>query len=358
MLEKIKKNYKVLHKVLSNTLLYFRKTSKTNQFPNEHKVALINLDKRIMNQAYGRFSYILCKYFENAGFRIVVRTNLYYYLNLRGYKPFLLEQNYGFVKKMPSPLNSIALEHSGKKQLIRIHYDVQDKVKVDYTAPFPMHPVQVIDYNDNVLIDLRKTRRTFNIFFAGNNEKNDYSAQQLNQKFNVISRFDVISFLKNKLDKSVPLKAISERQELYKLLHTDANNKGVIISEVKTDDADWLTFLSKANFFIAPPGVSYPWCHNSVEAMGVGTIPILQYSNLFYPQLEHKKNCLTYNNYDELEEAIKLAFTMKEEEIALMRQHAIAYFEAYLSPDAIAKKIITFSESNKAEIDIVIPFIM
>jgi hypothetical protein len=358
MLEKIKRNYKILHKVIGNTLLYLRKTSKKAHYASDDKVALINLDKRIMNQADGRFSFILCKYFENAGFKIVVKTNLYYYLVLRGYKRFLLEQNYGFVKKMASPLSSIVLEHSGKKQLLRIHYDFLDKLKVDYTAPFPMHPVQVIDYNDNLLKDLRNTRRTFNIFFAGNNEKNEYSAQQLNQKFNVISRFDVISFLKNKLSKTVPLEAISERQELYKLLHTDANNKGVIISEVKTDDADWFIFLSKANFFIAPPGVRYPWCHNSVEAMGVGTIPILQYSNLFYPNLEHRKNCLTYNTYEELEAAIQLAFTMEEEQIAIMRQHAIDYFETHLSPDAIANKIKAFAEGNKAEIDIVIPYIM
>lgn len=358
MLEKIRQNYKVLHKVMSNAIVYLRKTSKKDSFNEEHKVALINLDKRIMNQANGRFSFILCKYFENAGFKVVIKTNLYYYLVLHTYKKLLLEQNYVFVKRMPSPLNSIVINNSGIKQLIRIHYDLHSNQKVDYTVPFPMHPVQVIDYQDNVLKTLRNTRRTINMFFAGNNEKNEYSANKLNQKFNVISRYDVINFLKNDLDKSIPVDTIAEREELYKLLQAEGTKTGIVISEVKTNDADWFKFLSRSNFFIAPPGVRYPWCHNSIEAMGVGTIPILQYSDLFYPHLEHKKNCLTYNNYNELEDAIKTAFTMDEDKIAIMRQHAIDYFETYLSPDALAKKIKDFSESKKAETDIVIPYIM
>lgn len=358
MLDKIRQNYKELHNVLRNALFYLRKTSKKNNIPEHSKVALINLDKKIMNQANGRFSFILCKYFENAGFKVVIKTNLYYYLVLRTYKKLLLEQNYVFVKRMPSPLSSIVIINSGKKQLIRIHYALQENQKVDYTVPFPMHPVQVIDYKDNVLKTLRNTRRTINMFFAGNNEKNEYSSNKLNQKFNVISRYDVINFLKNDLDKAIPVDTISEREALYKLLQTEGTKAGIAISEVKTNDADWFKFLSRSNFFIAPPGVRYPWCHNSIEAMGVGTIPILQYSNLFYPHLEHKKNCLTYNNYNELEDAIKTAFTMEEDKIAIMRQHAIDYFEMYLSPDALVKKIKDFAESNDAETNIVIPYIM
>ena len=359
MLDKIRNNYKLIYKIFDSGIVYLKKTSKKNDFHNNTKVAFINLDKKIMNQASGRFPLVLCKYFETAGFDIVLKTAPSYYIVLHKLKTILLDQNYAFVKRMDSSLDTISITNSSLKKIIRLHYELPEKLpQVDYVAPFPMHPVQVLAYKNVVQKNLRNARRTIHMFFSGTNEKGEYSGKKLNQKFNVISRFDVISFIKNKLGKHIPVKAISDQQELYTLLQTETKDRGIVISEVKTADADWLTFLSQSNFFIAPPGVRYPWCHNSVEAMSVGAIPILQYSNLFYPHLEHKKNCLTYTNFKELEEAIELAYAMKEDEIAVMRQNVIDYFEAYLSPDALAKKINDFAESAKTEIDVAVPFIV
>jgi hypothetical protein len=92
--------------------------------------------------------------------------------------------------------------------------------------------------------------------------------------------------------------------------------------------------------------------------MGVGTIPILQYADLFYPKLEHTKNCLLFTNYAELYEAVRIASTMTPEQISIMKKNVIDYFEEYLAPDAIVRKIKKFSESNQKQVNVSIPYIM
>jgi hypothetical protein len=132
----------------------------------------------------------------------------------------------------------------------------------------------------------------------------------------------------------------------------------IVISETKTKDEDWLNFLATSDFFIAPPGFRYPWCHNAIEAMSVGTIPILQYSNLFSPQLRHLENCLQYQSKEELENVVKLALTLGQEEISRLKQNVVHYFEDHLSPNAIVKRIKELAESGQKKVDISIPYIV
>ena len=44
-----------------------------------------------------------------------------------------------------------------------------------------------------------------------------------------------------------------------------------------------LDALAKADFFLACPGVGMPLCHNLIEAIAAGAIPILQYA-AYLPQ--------------------------------------------------------------------------
>ena len=126
---------------MSNALFYFKKTSTQRAVSGERKVALINLDKRIMNQANGRFSFILCKYFENAGFKVVIKTDLYYFLILHSYKKLLLEPDYVFVRRMPTPQDSFVIEQPGKKQLIGLPMNCRTNNRKQLTQlPFQCIP--------------------------------------------------------------------------------------------------------------------------------------------------------------------------------------------------------------------------
>src|SRR3990167_5062911 len=58
--------------------------------------------------------------------------------------------------------------------------------------------------------------------------------------------------------------------------------------------------LSMFDFFLAPPGVQMPLCHNIIEAIAVGTIPFTNYYNWFEVPLEDGKNCIAFNDEKEL----------------------------------------------------------
>ena len=100
-----------------------------------------------------------------------------------------------------------------------------------------------------------------------------------------------------------------------------------------------------------------PWCHNTVEAMSVGTIPIIEYGNLYDPALEHMKNCIRYSTYEELKNAMNLVLNMDRREIEQLRKNVTEYYNRYLSTDSITKNINSFCNSSKQELTVAVPFI-
>lgn len=153
------------------------------------------------------------------------------------------------------------------------------------------------------------------------------------------------------------LKKDLDKSKFNQILNSKDYFNNIVISEVRTEKEDWLKILSKADFFICPPGVRMPWSHNCVEAMSVGAIPILQYSDLFFPHLENMKNCLSYTSYEELKIAIEKALAMEQSEVEIMRKNVLSYFNDYLSMDSVAQKIKVFSKSAQQELKVAIPFI-
>ena len=61
----------------------------------------------------------------------------------------------------------------------------------------------------------------------------------------------------------------------------------------------WLEALAKADFFLACPGVLMPLCHNVIESLVAGAIPILQYGSYLSPRLEDGINCLAFRDADQ-----------------------------------------------------------
>ena len=229
--------------------------------------------------------------------------------------------------------------------------------KIDCVAPYPAYPKQFKFYSDQAyLAEARKSKRTIKVFFAGDTGKIRYLNEKLTKFFNVIPRLEVINFIFSNF-KCRRLQSEADKKVLEQLLLTDFYNNEIVISEVKTSEEDWLKILSKADFFICPPGARMPWCHNCVEAMSVGTIPILEYNNLFYPNLENMENCLSFKNYEELEMVIKKALAMEPSEIESMRNNVINYYNNYLSVDSILNKIKAFTASQKQELQVAFPFI-
>ncbi len=100
-----------------------------------------------------------------------------------------------------------------------------------------------------------------------------------------------------------------------------------------------------------------PWSHNAIEAMAVGTIPILQYDALFYPPLKHLKNCISYRDYASLDEAIQTALTMDEAQVQQMKSEVLDYYNQHLAIDQTINKIQDFAHSAEETMLLGLPFL-
>ena len=128
-------------------------------------------------------------------------------------------------------------------------------------------------------------------------------------------------------------------------------NNCVIVDTNKTwiDDKYWLMHLAKTDFFLAPPGIVMPMCHNIIEAMAVGAIPVTNYPEWFSPKLEHLKNCIQFSNKQDLVDKVKFILDMDNQGIKLLRENVIDYYEAYLTNEQF---INAFEAVDASHIDI------
>src|SRR5690349_10272378 len=106
MLYKITRTAKEISKALISAvthpyykLSYLNRTlKKLDQADGQY--AIINLDPQLTGDDYGRYLYSMCLYFRNAGFRIVVKTYLRDFKNIRnvGFQENIWQENFIFIR--------------------------------------------------------------------------------------------------------------------------------------------------------------------------------------------------------------------------------------------------------------------
>src|SRR5262249_44282147 len=111
------------------------------------------------------------------------------------------------------------------------------------------------------------------------------------------------------------------------------------VSTVKGDPRQWLTELRQADFFLCLPGSHMLMCHNAVEAISAGCIPILSYENWFCPNFENGLNCLAYRDIPGLHEALRTALRMDSTQVDEMRSNLKEYYERHLNCERAAVRV-------------------
>ncbi len=337
----------------------------------EGKYAILNFDHQLKSEDHSRYFYIICMFLKYAGFNVIIKTQWRDFRTFKkplDFKKLLLQQNYILVRESSAPLNTIVLVQPGTpNHTVRLSYgyhlayeykDIIKSGQVDCIAPYPAYPMQYKYYsNPSFLPALRKSNRTMKMFFAGDTSEIRYANAKVEKCFKVLPRLEVIKYILSNFKNSKKLQGDSGKLILKQLLSLNDYINEIIISQVKTQEEDWLKILSKTDFFICTPGERMPWSHNCVEAMSVGAIPILEYGDLLYPALENSKNCLSFTDREGLQKAIERALAMEPSEIQDMRQNVLDYYDKNLSADSILNKIKTFSKSSRHELKVAFPFV-
>jgi hypothetical protein len=133
----------------------------------------------------------------------------------------------------------------------------------------------------------------------------------------------------------------------------------LVLNECTEDNLDkhvltlpgYLDIVARSWCFIAPPGCSMPFAHNLIEAMAVGSIPIVNYGHLLRPPLEDGRNCFAFQSAEDLADVLRRVTRAEERDLERMRQETLSYYRDVLSTQSFGTAL---REALRGNSDIVV----
>ncbi|MEN0037794.1 MAG: glycosyltransferase [Cellvibrio sp.] len=324
--------------------------------PTDKPVVVFDFRDTRIDGPQGRRFYSLFIFFVRTGFYPVLRENYLMLGNIQEkYKQYCLQENFSVLADPNElPKNYIlvtdklfsALESNAFKTITVNYRPDYKSIDVCFPMPFPMFPPIYAMQQDLQLATYRRQQRQWAIFFGGDAEQGKYNKKTIREIYAKLSRAQIIQCLSTQLA-SDQYRELTSNDELSSAQNTEHHGLVVMNTrQCKVNPEDWLGNLARANFFLACPGVRYPMSHNLIEALAVGSIPITQYPEMFFPPLENGKNCLMFNNEDELLSVVNKAMNMNAAEIASMSHEAIEYYETYMAPTHCIQRLLNHASQR------------
>ena len=205
--------------------------------------------------------------------------------------------------------------------------------------PYGMHPDVDQSGQGFELQPFRERQRIWKLFIGGYHaqfvcrEKGRYGELSATNRFEIIE--EALDFYGDQTRSAGTDKAFSKH------LNSDWDGFTFIDSDqYHLLGKAWFNALSLADFFLAAPGTTYPMSQNCVESLGVGTIPILEYANVFSPALTDGVNCLTNQGKEGLGRTLRRLQTLETWGTGKLRQGAAEDYEKHLGPEGIFESLM------------------
>lgn len=318
--------------------------------PEADKVVLFDFQTTRVDGPQGRRFYALFMAFVRAGYYpVFVRRYLFLVSIKDKIKRFCLREKFSVVgsaaelqcpyvhvsdRELPVP--SAACQ---RQVLVDCRYDYP-RDRQGFPFPFPMFPGIYATGADRDLARLREQPRRWQVFFGGSFRAERYSMSAISQVYGKLPRATALAALQ----RSAPEHWVEPTTQQEWSASAAQQQSGVLIlntKHVQVDSADWLGMMASARFFLALPGVSYPMSHNLVEALAVGTVPITEYPELFFPPLVDGVNCLRYRGEQGFVECVQRAQEMDADEQGRLAAGALDYYDNYLAPKAAIARLLS-----------------
>ena len=224
------------------------------------------------------------------------------------------------------------------RKKIQVRFDVFSPfwLSTPIIMPFPMHPLQA-GTTSEALDACRSKPRKLRVFFSG--DTNHYGRNWVRYPKPKLARLPIVNAIKENLAGDVVI--LNSPDDLSRLKAADYTNRCVLTgsSDIRIEPQDWLDTIAMADFFLSPPGIVMPMCHNIIEAMAVGTIPITNYPEWLDPHLEHMENCIVFDDAKDLVSKLKFAMQLDKREIERLRANVIRYYETHMRPDTFIRRV-------------------
>jgi hypothetical protein len=225
-----------------------------------------------------------------------------------------------------------------EKKYFHLQYDIfkEEKIKAFY-YPISFHPNFQFKHTENYLLSMAdNNERKIAALFIGSLD-NNYRRDITKDYFKINTRDETFSYVIEHLDPSCLITPQSYTEMKEMMDSGLLKNKVVVIDRLKfsIEGNEYLNVLAQSNFFIYMSGSIFPYCHNHIESIAAGAIPITQFPYLFTPGYEHEKNALIYRELPELITILeKVCGNRYASLTATMRRNIIAYYKEHLGFDS------------------------
>jgi hypothetical protein len=183
-----------------------------------------------------------------------------------------------------------------------------------------------------------EAKRPARIFFGGNTAAGKYDKNTIHDVYGMLTRREMLDVAVAAVpagDLQRPLDAAAwlESRDFHPFVLCETQH-------CRIPQQRWLEALGKADFFLACPGVGMPLCHNLIEALAAGCVPILQYAAYLSPPLRDRVNCLAFHDAGSLRELIAAVLAMSQEEIRALRANVRAHYQEFMAPGRFAQMLL------------------
>jgi len=204
--------------------------------------------------------------------------------------------------------------------------------------PYPVHPAHSGADLPERLRQCRQSERRMRIFFSGDTE--GYVRSRIRYPNDKLPRMTIIDAIRERLGERLSL--VEDETGLARELAGNGYRDVFVMADpgsFRIESTKWLNTVAMADFFLCPPGYVMPMCHNTVEAMAVGAIPIINYPEWFQPGLTHLENCVVFGDATDLIRQLHGVLAMDSTRIAEMRRRVIDYYDQYLTAGSFTRRI-------------------
>jgi hypothetical protein len=224
------------------------------------------------------------------------------------------------------------------RRRLRVAYDLFSAywLREPIIAPYAMYPAHLKSATPQALAGLRAQPRRMRAFFAGDSK--GYVRNRVRYPAPKLPRHEVLQVLRAGI--ADRLTEVTGIDDIDRLTAGGAVDRFVLSDSGSGIPQDrWLSTMATADFFLCPPGIVMPMCHNVIEAMAVGTIPLIGYPEWFHPNLQHMQNCVVFNGRDDLVEKMRMVLAMQQPQIERMRAAVVDYYDKHLRPETLVEAI-------------------
>lgn len=250
-------------------------------------------------------------------------------------------------------INTVRARELRHKKTIYISYTTGQPLDYKFGnhvfLPILFHPKLLNEQSyldaDNFSVNLE---RSVTLLFAGNSAERLYGGTLSN---GLMNRSKLYVSIRNHVSPAWILpSSYSEFRAAIQSGETLRKPVWIDTYRARIPRSEWLKCLSETRYFLAAPGVKYPYCHNLTEAMACGAVPVLEHKNLYSPPLVNGKNCISFCNEVELEETVRQLFVNPYAAWLEQSSSAVSYHKKHLSKDRLGELVSDFQAQETTKV--------